>query len=320
MLNLSLSTIFSFLKKVPQPFNEGFLPVGSGHEIHFMEFGNPSGIPVLQFHGGPGGRCRAEQASTYDLSVYRVILFSQRGCGLSRFTDLLADNTPQATLADAEKLLYHLVPNQTVIVVGSSYGSTLALLFAEKNPKIVRALIVKSVFLARQTDLDWADKTSALFYPDLMSEMKSILKSKENLLDGYHRLLFSGNYEDMKTALRYYGSYERCLGRTNPVFKPITALNDNQVNSFKIALTYERNQMFLPDNIILKNIKRIKNMPTLIVHNRLDMTCPITQAWELAQALNNVTFKIVPDIGHGSNRLNREFCKYTRQFLKNLSD
>lgn len=315
---MNLHNIFKLFNRVPKSFNEGFLSVGNGHKIHFMEFGNPAGIPVLQFHGGPGGRCRAEQALMYDLSTYHVILFSQRGCGLSQYTDLLLDNTPQTAISDAEKLLKQVAPNQPVIIAGGSYGSTLALLFAEKNPKMVKALILKSIFLARKTDLEWTNGTSKLFYPDLMAEMETVLKPKEGLLDAYIRLLFSGNYEEMKTAVRYYGSYERCLGQLNPSFKQITALYDNQVNSLKISLEYERHNMFLPDNIILKNIHKIKHIPTLIVHNRLDMTCPIIQAWDLAKALDNVIFKIIPDIGHGSKRLTQESKKYTRQFMKNL--
>lgn len=318
MENTLLSLFIKCFRKDPKPFNEGFLPVGDGHEIHYMEFGNPKGIPVLQFHGGPGGSCRPAQASAYDLSAYHIILFSQRGCGQSRYTDLLKNNTSYEAVSDAEKLLALLVPNQKIIVAGGSYGSTLALLFAEKNPKLVKALVLKSVFLARKADLDWADETSALFYPDLMAEMKSVLKPKENLLDGYARLLFSGNYEQMKTAMQYYGAYERCLGKVNPAFKPVTALYDNSVNSLKIALEYERNGMFLKENELLKNIGKIKHIPTLIVHNRLDMTCPVSQAYDLYRAMDNAELKIVPDIGHGSKKLSCLSKKYIHAFLKSL--
>lgn len=307
---------FSLFHKIPKAFSEGFVPVDNGHALHFAEFGNPKGQVVVNFHGGPGGSFRAEQAEKYDLKKYRVILFSQRGCGLSKYTDLLKENTSQAAVSDAVALLKYLnIPMQNLIIGGASYGATLALLFAEKHPNAVQKLVLNSVFLARKQDLLWTRETSACFYPDLMDEMKKPLKPGESLLDGYTRLLFSGNYEEMKTAQKYYGSYERCLGKTNALFKEVTALNDRQVNSFKIALTYEQNNMFLADNEILNNIKKIKHIPTLIVHNRLDMVCPIDQAWALSRALEKCRFEIVANIGHGSDKLHTVLKKHIKQFL-----
>lgn len=308
---------FHLFQKEPKPFNEGFLPVGHGHEIHYMEFGNPNGQVVIRFHGGPGGSSHVGHAQSFDLKKYRVILFDQRGCGQSRFTDLLERNTTQETISDTEKLLQHLnIPMKNLIVSGSSYGSTLALLFAEKNPDSVQTLLLMSVFLARKQDLAWADENSVIFYPDLMHDMKKALKPKENLLDGYHRLLFSDSYEQMKTALKYYGSYEFCLGQTHACFKDVSSLSDKRVNSLKIFLTYERANIFLKENQILKNISRIKHIPTLIVHNRLDMTCPLIQAWDLSQAMDNAVLKINSDIGHSTNNLKKCFQKQVDAFLK----
>ncbi len=308
---------FNFFKKEPRPFNEGFLSVGNGHEIHYMEFGNPNGQVIIRFHGGPGGSTHVGHALSFDLKTYRVILFDQRGCGQSKFTDLLSHNTTIDTLSDTEKLLQHLkIPMKELIVSGSSFGATLALLFAEKNPKSVQTLLLSSVFLARKQDLTWTDNDSRLFYPDLMYEMKKALQSEENLLDGYNRLLFSGNYEQMKTALKYYGSYEFCLGKTDVCFKDISGLTDKRINAMKIFLTYEQENIFLTDNQILKNIATIKHIPTLIVHNRLDMTCPIIQAWDLSQALDNATLIINPNIGHSSSDLKKCFQKQVDLFLK----
>ncbi len=312
---------FNLFKKSVKPFEEGLLPVGSGHAVHYMAIGNRSGLPVIRFHGGPGSRCHADWATLFDLSKYCVVLFDQRGCGLSTYEDLLRDNTPQEAISDARKILEHLgIELKNLTVAGSSYGSTLALLFAEAHPEAIRCLLVNSIFLARDEDIRWTDETSAVFYPDLMDEMKAVLKPNESLLDGYARLLFSGNYEDMKKAQQYYGSYERCLGKLNPQFKPVTALNDWQVNSFKIALDYERHNMYLPENEIMNNIDKIKHIPTLIIHNRLDMTCPINQAWILKKALDNVTFHVLPDIGHWTPHMKNYTHKYTRAFLKKLGD
>ncbi len=310
---------FNLFKKEVKPFAEGLLPVGSGHAVHYMALGNPAGLPLIRFHGGPGSRCNAGSASLFDLSKYCVVLFDQRGCGLSTFEDLLRDNTPQEAISDACKILEHLgIEMKNITVVGSSYGSTLALLFAEAHPEAVRCLLVDSIFLARHEDICWTYETSAVFYPDLMDEMQAAMAPGETILDGHARLLFSGNYEDMKKALQYYGSYERCLGNLNPQFKPVTSLCDWQINSFKIALDYERHNMYLPENEIMNNIDKIKHIPTLIIHNRLDMTCPINQAWTLKKALDNVTFHVFPEIGHWTPHTKKQTCKITRDFLKKL--
>ncbi len=310
---------FNLFKKSVKPFDEGLLPVGSGHSVHYMAFGNRAGTPIIRFHGGPGSRCHGSWAELFDLSKYCVVLFDQRGCGLSTYEELLRDNTPQEAINDARKILEHLgLEMKNLVVAGSSYGATLALLFAEAYPQAVKCLLLNAVFLARHEDICWTYETSAIFYPDLIDEMKAIVKPDESILDGHARLLFSGNYEEMKTAQRYYGAYERCLGQLNPSFKPVTSLNDGQVNSFKIALDYERHNMYLPDNEIMNNIDKIKHIPTLIIHNRLDMTCPVNQAWALKKAMDNVTLYIMPDIGHWTPRMKNYTQKYARAFLKNL--
>lgn len=309
--------LFSLFKKKIKPFNSGWLSVGEGHKIHYMEVGNPCGQVVLKFHGGPGGCCRIGHAEAFNLKKYRIVLFDQRGGGKSTFEDIVLNNTPQTTLEDAEKLLKHLnIPMNDIIVSGGSYGSTLALLFAEKHPKAIKSLILNAIFLAREKDLNWSDKESGIFYPDLMDEMKSVLKPKEELVSGFHRLMFSGNYEQMKTAMQYYGAYERLLGSLKPSFKPVTALFDDRVNSFKVFLHYEKNKMFLKEDEILKNIHKIKHIPTLIVHNRLDITCPIYQAYDLVKQLENCMFKIVPDIGHWSPKLKKTMIKEISCFLE----
>ena len=120
---------FKFFSALPAPFQEGFCSVGDGHEIHYMAFGNPKGRTVIRFHGGPGGGASAHQATAFDLKKYRVLLFDQRGCKLSTSKDIYRNNTPYAAAEDAIKLLKHLKwPIKNLIVAGSSYGATLALL------------------------------------------------------------------------------------------------------------------------------------------------------------------------------------------------
>ena len=306
-----------WFKKEIKPFTEGWLDVGDGHQIHYMECGNPKGKPIIRFHGGPGSSAKPKQASVFDLAKYRVVLFSQRGCGKSKFTDLMKNNNPMTTVEDTVKLLNHLeIPLKDLTLAGVSYGTTLALLFAEKHPEMVKMLLLTAVFLGRKEDLVWTDEISQIFYPDLMDEMKSKLNPNEELLDGYHRMIMSDSYEQIKTALQYYGSYEMNLGSLTPQFKPLKAVYDDRVAGSRIFIDHEKNNMYLEDNVILNNIDKIKHIPTMIVHNRLDMTCPVQQAYKLHKAMPHSKLLIVPDIGHGSEKLQKEMIYHFNKFIK----
>ena len=309
---------FKFFSPLPAPFQEGFCSVGDGHDIHYMAFGNPKGKTVIRFHGGPGGGASAHQATAFDLKKYRVLLFDQRGCKLSTSKDIYCNNTPYAAAEDAIKLLKHLKwPIKNLIVAGSSYGATLALLFAEKYEKCVSALVLSSVFLGRKEDLAWTEE-SRLFYPDLTEEMRQKIKKNESLAEGYFRLISSDSYQNIQTALSYYGQYERNLGCLNPAFRPLKAVYDSDVRSLRIFLYYEVNHLFLKENEILNNLYKIKNIPLLIVHNRLDMTCPVAGAYQLAKQAERAELVIVPDLGHVSAKLQKVLKRRTNTFLKAL--
>lgn len=311
-------SFFSFLKRLPCPLREEYCSVGDGHEIHYAVFGNLKGKTVIQFHGGPGSGFSFRQAKAFNLKKYRVLLFDQRGCKLSKSKDIYRSNTPFAAVEDAVKILKHLKwPIKNLIVAGSSYGAALALLFAEKYPKAVSALLLSSVFLARKEDLAWMEKSS-LFYPDLMREMRAKIRKNESLAEGYFRLVSSDSYQAISTALSYYGQYEWNLGLKTPMFRPVKAVYEEKVRALRIFLYYETNRMFLKENEILNNLYKIKHIPILVVHNRLDMTCPLSGAFELVQQAEKAKLVIVPDIGHASDMLQKTFQKKADQFLKAL--
>ncbi len=303
--------MFPFLKKKIVPFNTGFLSVGDGHSIYYHQYGNPNGKVVLSFHGGPGGSGKAKHVSHYDLKKWRIILFDQRGCGLSKFEDAFKNNTSQATVQDAEKLLKYLKIKGKVVIAGASFGSGLAVLFAETYPKLVSQLILNSIFLMRKKDAEWVSKDSRIFYPDLMDEMKKIAGQKD-LVPYFYKKLFSDKYLDIQQAQKYYGSYERLLGEVNPSFDKTPALTDGYIRSGRIYLDYEINHFFVKENQLLDHIDRIKNIPTLIVHNRLDFICPVYQAYDLHRALPSSKLVIVPDKGHSSKMLFKVLDKEIR--------
>lgn len=281
----------------PKPFDEGYLPVKDGHEIYYRRFGNPAGEPVLSFHGGPGSVSKAKHAACFDLKKYQVILFDQRGCGKSFYKNRFDKNTTNDLLDDAARLLDTVGIKKKVISYGGSWGATLALLFAQKYPERVKRIIVSCIWLARSEDRQWMSKTSGLFYPDFLDQIYAGSNGKDPT-KYYTKLLF-GSSKDMQKAMSLYGGYERLLGQVDPYFfKP--PFETQNILSAQMFFHYESHEYFIKENQIIKEAKKIAAIPTLIVHNRLDMTCPVKQAWDLHKALPKSKIIIVPDRGHGS--------------------
>ena len=298
---------------MPKPFDYGFMDTREGHKIFYFQYGNPNGIPVLSFHGGPGGSSKPKYAKLFDLKKYRFIQFDQRGCGKSEFVELLENNNTQALILDAANLLKHLKIEQQVIAHGASWGSTMALLFAESYPEKVKKIVVSSVFLARPVDADWVRRDSERFYPDLWDEMRRHTKHRD-VYDGFYRLLFSPRLKDNLTAITYLGSYEHKLGQLNPSFTPKNEVDTAFLQSNKIYFYYDRNDFFISSNQILKNADKIRKIPTLILHNRMDFCCPVKQAWDLHKALPNSKLTIMPEHGHSSPKLLKEVKRQIKDF------
>ena len=308
-------SFFGIFKRRIKPYAEGLLSESDGHKIAYYQYGNPKGKPVLYFHGGPGGAAKSKYAKLFDLKKYRFIAFDQRGCGNSVYQDLLEENTSYNTISDAKNLLKHLNIEEPVIVYGCSWGSTLALLFAEKYPKSVSTLILNAVFLARKYDYSWISVESERFYPDLWEIMRSKVKQNDVLTE-YRKLLFSKRKNENLKALKYVGSYEYLLGTLDPKFPKLTTVEEKELNSARIYFYYEKNRYFMKENQILQNIAKIKKLKCLILHNRLDFCCPVKQAWDLHKAMPKSKIKIVPDSGHISSKLFKMTAKEITSFLK----
>lgn len=306
--------LWNIFSRTPQPYNEGQLPEKDGHTIHYYQYGNPVGAPVLSFHGGPGGSSRPKYAKLFNRRKYRFIQFDQRGCGNSTAPDAFKNNNTTSSLADAARLLEYLNIQSPVIVHGASWGSTLALLFAEAYPEKVDKIIISSVFLARPYDTAWVNSESERFYPDLWAEMRQQVR-RNDIYPTYRHLLFSKNPKDNLKALSYLGSYEYMLGRLNPKFHTPEILDKAELQAARIAFYYEKNKYFLSSNQILQHIKKIKHIPTLIVHNRLDFCCPVKQAWDLHKALPNSQLIINAGSGHSTPNLFKAVQQAVAQFL-----
>lgn len=301
----------------PKPFNQGYLPEMDGHKVFFREFGNPKGEPVLVFHGGPGGASSLGSVKPFDLKKYRVILFDQRGCGMSTPEGQWNKNTTADLIADAKRLLELLGIKRKVILRGGSWGAALALKFAETYPERVKRMLLSQIFLANSADKEWMEEKSADFYPDIMAEIKAQVPENETLTGYYAQLISSGERKKQEKALRYYGSYESLLGQLNPKLLPRT-VDEKSLAEARIFINYANKRFYLKDDEILKNIGRIVNIPALIVHNRLDFVCPVGNAYRLHQFLPNSKLVIAEGRGHWGPELSKRITREIRNYLKKI--
>ena len=282
----------------------GRLNVGDGHELYYEECGNPRGKPVVFLHGGPGGGCTEKMRRFFNPDVYRIVLFDQRGCGRSKPHASLDHNTTWDLVDDIEVLRAALQIKRWQ-VFGGSWGSTLALAYAQRHPEHVSELVLRGIFLGRQHEIDWLykDGTNHLF-PDLWQGFIAPIPRGErgDLLHAYHRRL-TGNDDALRlTAAKAWSVWEGSTSQLLPQADVAEAFaaEDMALALARIECHYFVNRCFLRDNQLLADLPRIRNIPAFIVHGRYDVLCPARNAWELAQAWPEARLRIVPDAGHSA--------------------
>ncbi len=290
-----------------QPFHEDFLPDLDGHNVYYAQYGNPDGVPIISFHGGPGSQSKAKYAQTFDLETYRVVLFDQRGCGKSTPQGEIKHNTTQDLLTDTERIRAELGIDNW-FVTGGSWGSTLALMYGIEYTKSTRGLLLSSIFLADAASDAWAfgdqDGVARLF-PDGWAEMQHRLA--ELGISGHistpQALLQKLQSEDQSIRMQaaaIVGNWEvNLLSRNIPLqYRRPEELSESDVASITIFLHYQANQYFLPDGYIIKNLSQIVNLPTVIVHGRYDILCPLQAAWNVHKELPRSEFVALPESHH----------------------
>lgn len=309
--------MINFWKKwfEPKAYNQGYLPEVDGHKVFFSEYGNPNGKPMLVFHGGPGGSAKPSYAKGVNLKKYRVIMFDQRGCNKSLPMGKLENNTTNDLLNDADRLLNYLKINGKIILKGPSWGSSLALMFAEKHPEKVEKMLLSQVFLADMGNSWWEFEGCRWHYPEFVECLES--KTKGDIYDYFAKKICSNNKKQQLDAANYYGYYERVCCSLNPRWGDCLELDEKSLASNRVFMYYAKNKFFMNDkNDIMKNIKKIKNIPALIVHNRLDFVCPVKGAYELHKALPNSRLIIVPEFGHVGKLLNKTIKEEFKKELR----
>lgn len=283
------------------PFDQRMLAVGQGHQIYVEQCGNPDGIPVVVLHGGPGGGCSPSMRRYFDPSVYRVILFDQRGCGRSRPHASVTDNTTWHLVADIE-LIRSTLGISNWIVFGGSWGATLALIYAQAHPEAVRHLVLRGVFLMTQAELDWFYGGGAgKFWPEVWARFVELIPEDErdDLIAAYHRRLFSGDLQVERQYGRAWAAWENALASIHSAGSVHEGPADYARAFSRLENHYFTHAGFLEtDGQILANMDRIKHIPSTIVQGRYDMICPPSSAYALSEAWPESDLIMVRNAGH----------------------
>ena len=287
-----------------RPYDSEQLGVDEIHSLHIEQVGNPDGLPALFLHGGPGAGCEPYHRRFFDPERYRVVLFDQRGAGRSTPHAELRNNTTWDLVADIEKIREHLGIERW-LVFGGSWGSTLALAYAQTYPERVAALVVRGVFLCRPHEIAWfyQQGTSRLF-PDYWQDFVAPIDpgERDDLLSAYYRVLTGSDELRRLAAAKAWSVWE---GRT------ATLLPDERVASHfaqaRVALSmariechYFKQDAFLRPNQLLEDAVKLAGIPGVIVHGRYDVICPVENAWELHQAWSGSELSIIADAGHSA--------------------
>ena len=286
-----------------EPYRRDLLDVGGGHRIYFEESGNPHGFPVIFVHGGLGSQSRPVHRRFFDPDFYRVILFDQRGCGQSTPLGSLADNTTSHLIADMDRLRRHLNVERWLLF-GGSWGSTLALAYAETHPDRVAELVLRGIFLCRPKEIQWfyQEGASAIF-PEVWEEYLKVIPENEraDMVSAYHRRLTSEDYSVRLEAARAWSIWE---GSTSKLFFDPSMIEKFADAEFALAFAriechyFMNNCFFSSDNYLIENVDRIRQIPAVIVQGRYDVVCPMMSAWDLHRAWPEAQLHIIPDAGH----------------------
>ena len=287
------------------PYNSGYLRVSPLHELYFEECGNPQGKPVVFLHGGPGAGINAAARRFFDPQVYRVILFDQRGAGKSRPHASTEDNTTWKLVEDIETLRIFMGVDRWQ-VFGGSWGSTLALAYAQKHPERVTELVLRGIFLLRHQEIHWFYQQGASsVFPDHWENFLAPVPEdqRDEMVASYARLLSSSNREERLHAARAWSLWEGVTSNLEMADAGVTqfAADDFALALARIEVHYFVNNGFFDDpDQLLQDVDIIRHIPTVIVQGRYDLVCPMVSAWDLHKVWPEAGFFVVPDAGHSS--------------------
>jgi proline iminopeptidase len=286
-----------------QPYANGMLKTPGIHRIYWETSGSPDGTPVLFLHGGPGAGTSPAQRRFFDPARYRIVLFDQRGCGRSTPHGELAENTTPHLIDDIEALRAELGIERW-LVFGGSWGSTLALAYAEAHPARCLGLVLRGIFLCRRSEIDWFLHGIRALFPEAQRRLADFIPETErgDLLGAYHRRLADPDPAVHLPAAHEWALFEASCSTLRPNAELVAAFGSEKtaLSLARIEAHYFVHDIFLPDDSLLAGIDHLRHIPAIIVQGRYDAVCPIVTADELARAWPEARYVIVPDAGHSA--------------------
>ena len=287
-----------------RPYKTQHIQVSDIHRLYVEQSGDPNGIPVVFVHGGPGAGTTPNDRRFFDPEKYRIILFDQRGAGLSKPHASLQDNTTQNLIADMEVIRKQLGVDRWV-VFGGSWGSTLSLAYAQTHTERVLALVLRGIFLCRDQDIHWfyQDGASHIF-PDYWEDYVHVIPKAEraDMLNAYYRHLTSENEIERMAAAKAWSIWEGRCATLDPNPAVVDRFGDphTAVAMARIEAHYFVNKIFMEKDQLTNNAHKLANIPGYIVHGRYDMVCPVDQAFALHKVWPQAALEIIRDAGHSS--------------------
>ncbi len=307
-MNEKINSFYSVI----EAYKTEFIKVSDIHTLYLEQSGNPSGRPVLFLHGGPGGGTNSDHRRFFNPEHYRIILFDQRGSGQSTPAAELKENTTWDLVDDIEKIRKHLNISDW-IVFGGSWGSTLALAYAETYPQFVKGLILRGIFLCRPSEIKWFYQFGASeIFPDQWETYKNHIAVTEqnDFVSAYYKKLTDDSLDVRLTAAKIWSKWEAATSKLFIDPKFIDEFEDptHALQFARIECHYFMNNAFFKtNNWLIENLDKLKNIPIAIVQGRYDVVCPMRSAWDLHQGLGKLniqhTVKIIQDAGHSANEL-----------------
>lgn len=306
---LAFSTIL-FSENSVKPYETGYLKVSKEHQLFYQLGGNKKGKSVIVLHGGPGGSCRPSMFNYFNLEKFHVILFDQRGSGKSLPKNELKDNNTWTLVEDIEKIRNHFNLGK-VILFGGSWGSTLALAYAEKYPENVNGIVLRGVFTATQAEIDhFYHGGTANHFPETYERLQKVIDKPEikNYPTQLYNKLINGTKEEKEKTAYEWARYEaKLVFLTMPEDKVDAMLQAWGGEFYTFSLMenyYMSNKCFLKEGQLLKNAYKLKNIPVKIVHGRYDAICLAKAAYKLHKLLPKSEIYFAPESGHSSHEKN----------------
>ena len=286
-----------------EPYVSAMLKLDATHSMYWEQSGNPEGIPVLFLHGGPGAGATSVHRRFFDPSFYRIVIFDQRGAGRSIPHGNLSDNTTAHLIEDIERLR-HLLGISKFLLFGGSWGSTLAIAYAQSYPENCLGLVIRGIFLGRASEIHWFLYGLKRVFPEAWRTFVSVLPENErvDILENFRRRLLDPDPSVYLPAARAWSRYEGACSTLHPSRETVAAFSNDStaVALARIETHYFSNGNFMPDNALLENIEKCSGLPCLIIQGRYDMICPISTADELHRAWPSSEIKIIPNAGHSA--------------------